>query len=332
MKTSKALLLYLVLLFAGGSASSQQLYWMKGGTNTSRVTGNKSERFTPQLGYQFGVGFEKIFSNPLGVKMELYFNKKGFHENGDILNTLDGWIDNQVNQTSLLVPVVGTIHFKRWFLEGGFSFDFLLHSDQLYIKTLNVSKPSPIVEIQENVDDFRNTELGYLLGAGVQLYKGIYITGRYTQALSPIGLEYAWKRMSYIQFALNVRMGDVFTPKPMVLNASTLPTNVIRSYEVLTERNISRVNFVREGDGDQIRFSFPAVESGNLQVSDMMLETSAGFVNLEGIRSTIREASFPLTCRLRYVVTNPITSNQYESYIEFRIEEAGLWNVSIQNN
>lgn len=325
-------MLYLVLLLAGGSASSQHLFWIKGGTNTSRVTGNKSERYTPQLGYQFGVGFEKIFSNPLGVKMELYFNKKGFHENGDMPNTLDGLINNQVKQTSLLVPVVGTIHFKRWFLEGGFSFDFLLHSNQLFIKTYNASKPSPVVETHENLHEFGNFELGYLVGAGVQLFKGIYITGRYTQALSPIGIDYSWKRMSYIQFALNVRMGEVFTPKPMALNAPTIQSNVSRPYEVLTERNISRVNFVREGDGDQIRFRFPAVESGNLQVADMMLETSAGFVNLEGIRSTIREASFPLTCRLRYMVTNSISGNQYESYIEFRIEEAGLWNVSIQNN
>ncbi len=333
MKTNRAFLLCIVLLLVGVKANSQHLFWIKGGTNISRVTGNKSDLFSPKLGYQYGIGFEKIFSNPLGVKMELFLNEKGFHsENVAMPNTQDGLIDNQVNQTSLLIPVVLTLHLKRLFFEGGFSFDLLLRSSQYLKETYNSSKPAPVVEIQENVHDFNNPELGYLVGAGVKLYKGLYLSGRYTQALTPIGVDYNWKRMSYIQFALNVRLGDMFTPKPITVNSSTMQSETSRPYELLAERNISRVNFVREGDGDQVKFRFQSVESGNLQVTDVTLESSTGFVNLDGVRSSIREASFPLTCRMRYVVTNPLTSNRYESYIEFQIKEAGIWNISIQNN
>ncbi|MFO7977955.1 MAG: outer membrane beta-barrel protein, partial [Bacteroidales bacterium] len=174
MKTNRALLLCIVLLLVGVRAHSQQLFWIKGGANISRVTGNKSNMFSPQAGYQLGVGFEKIFSDPLGLKMELFLNEKGFHsENVAMPNTQDGLIDNHLQQTSLLVPIIGTLHFKRWFFEGGFSFDFTLRSNQVLMETYNSSKPTPVVEIQENVHEFNNPELGYLVGAGVQVYKGL---------------------------------------------------------------------------------------------------------------------------------------------------------------
>lgn len=334
MNLKKTLLTLIFLSFVNFSSISQQLHWIKAGGHYARVAGLQTSTFVPQVGFHLGGGMEKIFSNPVGIKLEAVFNQKGFlsEEIKEYESNTRLWL-NETEQYSLLLPVSGTLHFNRMYFELGFSLDFLLKSNQYEKETITFfATNNTIINEYHNRHKLSNPELAYHVGLGIKLFNGLNLTARFSQALTPIGIDYNWKRINYAQVGLAMRIGESFEPTPLTAFSTQTNNTRVAPFRVLSLQNITRVQFNRDGEGNQIRFRWQSVDSGLLQISNINLEVSNGFINSGGNRVFVSDVSFPMTGRLRYTTTNPITSQQSESYVEFEITNPGVWTISILNN
>ncbi|MFO7445757.1 MAG: hypothetical protein R6W90_05285 [Ignavibacteriaceae bacterium] len=65
-----------ILFFHSTVAFSQKFYSLSAGVNIGNVGAIGKTRYFQQYGFHAGVGYEKIFSDPLGIRYELMLNKK----------------------------------------------------------------------------------------------------------------------------------------------------------------------------------------------------------------------------------------------------------------
>ena len=323
----------LFLLFITG-LQSQDLFWLRAGGNYARVTGVRADIYTPQSGYLFGAGYEKIFSNPFGIKLEMNYYKKGFRS----LSTLESnnavmTFRNEVDQSSLAIPLFLTMHLKRFYFELGLSWDYLLSSHQYEKETINyVNSSTPVIREYYDRHELRNPERTYMAGVGLRLTDGMHLSARYVQGLTPLGVDYLWTRMSYFQVSLNMRLGKRFDPVPLGVVSSISENGKSSSYRVISHQYITNIDFNRMGDGNQINFRWRGAEVGNVSITNVSIVPSSGYLTTSGNRVMIADVTYPVTCNMRYTVTHNISRDTYESLVEFRIDEAGIWTVTLQNH
>lgn len=334
MRSNQGLLLFILLIPTCMQAlQAQGIWWLRAGGHYSRITGIQSNHYTPQMGFHLGAGFERIFSKSAGWKAEALINSKGFtsfYESSTLHSYQSS--SNQVEQLSLLIPLQGTWHGKLFALELGPYFDFLIKSSQYQINKVRygTGELTQTELTDHSFNAYRNPEMGMALGAGLELFSGIYIKARYMQAFTPLGNDYHWRRMSRLQFSLSKRFGRVVAREPMyqVASAHDLRKDL---YRIGSRQQIGQVVVNRLDSGRQVIFRWRAAETGALQISQISLEASSGLITGSGSQLRITEASFPLSIRLRFTVTNPTSQQSYESNLELEILEPGLWNVGIWN-
>jgi hypothetical protein len=334
MKTKSIIFFFAIFTFLHFKTYSQDFYWLKGGWQYVRVSGHNSQIYTPRNTFHFGGGVEKLFSNPYGLKLEVNINQKGF--NSFISEETQSYLrirQNDVDQLSLAFPVLGTLHLRRMHFEMGISLDFLLQSDQHDRETTiyNTNGESVIKDHYNHVK-FMNPELAAMWGIGIRLFKGMHLSARYIQGLSPISRTYNWTRMSYAQVSLSLRLGEDITPMKISELSSMRSNEHSENYRINSHRNISRIIFTRTGDGNQIRFRWQAAEGGSMTVSNINIETNSGIVTGTGSQVMATDVVFPVSCRVYYTMTNTLSGQSYESMLDFMIDRAGLWTVTLHNN
>jgi len=333
MKTKHFSLTCLLFIILTTGIQAQNAYWLRGGWQYVRVSGHQSQIYNPETTHNFGFGYERIFSNPYGYKIELYYNDKGFNSYREqtFRNSVRSWI-NEVEQTSLAIPIFLTMHTNRFFIEAGLNFDFLLSSRQTERTIIQSESSSPVIVEEYNRVNFFNPELGAIGGVGIKLFRDMYLSARYIQGLTPISRAYNWTRMSYLQVSLSMRLGQSFTPVRLSEVSAMRTGQEVTNYRIFSHRNITRAQFSRTGDGYQVRFRWQALESGTLTVSNINLESNSGHVTTTGHQVIITDIIFPVNCRLQYTITNPLSGQSYENTLEFEIYEAGVWTVTLNNN
>lgn len=312
---------------------AQNAYWLRGGWQYVRVSGHQSHIYNPETAHYFGFGYERIFSNPYGFKIEMYYNEKGFNSlrKQNSQSILRSYL-NQVEQTSIAIPIFATLHTDRVFFEAGLNFDFLLRSNQLEKTITQSGSSNPYIEEEYNRVKFYNPELGAIGGVGIRLFRGMHLSARYVQGLSPISRAYNWTRMSYAQLSLSMRLGQSFTPVSLAEVSAMRTGREVSNFRIISHRNISRAQFNRTSDGNQVRLRWQAAESGALTVSNINLETNSGLVTSTGNQVIVTDIIFPVNFRLNYTMTNSLSGQSYENTLEFEIYEAGVWTVTLHNN
>lgn len=334
MKTLRFAAIAACIIISSQHLHSQTVYWLRAGSSYSWVTGLHTEHYNSRTGYQFGGGIERIISNPIGLKAELLFNKKGFssHREQHTSQFHRSWI-NEVDQIALSLPVLSTLYFKKAHLEYGLYLDYLVKTSQLVqeSRTSLTGEEQFFNEIKDR-DTFKNPELGFIFGGSLELFQGVFASVRFVQGFSHLGLDYPWIRNRAMQFSLTKRIGGDFTPAPVAFLSPQGEGSTKSSYLVLGQQNVNRVAFNRLFDGSEVVLRWLGAESGMLQITDISVVHSSGHQTPTGYEVRINDATFPINIRIRYTVRNTLSGNTYNSQLDMVVNEAGAWNVTIHNN
>ena len=76
----KRVLLIFILFAALLQVKAQKTYdlYIEGGANVCKITGMKAGNFKSVPGYHFGIGYDYLFSDPVGVNLGFFFNNRGY--------------------------------------------------------------------------------------------------------------------------------------------------------------------------------------------------------------------------------------------------------------
>jgi len=106
----------------------------------------------------------------------------------------------------------------------------------------------------------------------------------------------------------------------------------IKQYDVLQTRYIARSTFTKIGESPkQVKIKLMLGGLPNNDVQDFSLIYSSGDDFRLGSAYVIQNATFPVTIRITYLTWNVLRTVLSPAAIEFRINEPGNWDVSIQN-
>lgn len=334
MKTLRIAIVAFSIIVSFNCVQSQSLYWFKAGGSYGWVSGLNTNFYTSRTGYEFGVGIERIISNPIGIKAELLYKNKGFSSLREQQTaTYSRLWQNDVEQIALSIPVISTLNFKMGSFEFGLYADYLLESKQLELETTTYYDDSHNYHRENiNSDTFSNPEIGFIVGGNIELYHGLFISMRLVQGFTHLGQDYPWQRNSSVQVSLSKRIGGGFTPKPLASRKAVEDSDMVSSYRVLSQQNITRFNFQRLYDGDELILRWAGAESGSLEISDISIMHSSGHQAASVHEVRISNVIFPVNLRVRYSVRNTMSGNTYNSQADLVINEAGAWNIILNNN
>lgn len=316
-------------------AISQKFYSLSAGANICNVGAIGKTRYFQQYGFHAGVGYEKIFSDPLGVRYEIMLNTKKI---SSLLreNTIsrDYKFYNDIDLVTIGIPVLTTLHFKRFSFELGPYFDFLLHAKQVEREWI-YQKYGDYVEEEIFYDrqNLKNLEIGFILGMKAPLTKNISLSARYAQGFTPIGREYLWTRFNMFQFSAVFNIGKRFAPskmKPLPKLSDNQSDNI--QYRTVTSNHINRIDYAKVGPGNRIYFRIRSADFSSVIISDFTIEASSGYTIITATEKSINDVIFPFQGTIRYTVTNSVSRSSYESYLQFTINESGVWEIGLVNN
>lgn len=324
---------FLHSLLAG--SFSQKFYSIGAGGNIFNVSSIGKEVYNTKYGFHFSAGAEKIFSDPLGIRLELIFNTKQISsllvENSV---SREYKFFNDIEMSTIGIPVLATLHFKHFIVETGPYFDFLLHSKQKERELIYYYYGSYYDEkIFYDRQSINNPEIGFILGLKIPVYRNIDISARYAQGFTPIGREYLWTRLNMLQFSTVIQFGDKFSPsrvKPIPKNRETSDAPI--QYQTTASSHITRIDYSKVAPGNRIYFRIRSSDFSTVFISDFTIQGTSGSVIVTGTEKAINDVIFPFQGVIRYTVTNSLSKSSYESYLEFRINESGIWEIGLINN
>jgi hypothetical protein len=334
MKTLRIAIVAAFVIVFINCVQSQTLYWLRAGGSYDWVSGLNTEFYTSRTGYEFGGGIEKIISNPIGIKAELLYKKKGFSsfKEQHLENSYRLW-QNDVDQIALSIPLISTLNFKRCGFDFGLYLDYLLQTKQYELEATTYFDDSNEIRYEFlNRDKFRSPELGFIVGGNVEIFGGLFFSARFVQGFTSLGESYAWKRNSSFHVSLSKRIGSGFSPKPLAMGRSIEDAEIKSSYRVLNQQNITRINFHRLYDGEELILRWAGAEGGSLQISDISIMHSSGHQTISANEVRISNVVFPVNLRVRYSVRNVMSGNTYNSQVDIEINDAGAWNIILNNN
>jgi hypothetical protein len=315
------------------NAFSQDFYTIGLGGNIINARSFKKVNYHTRHGLNLSLGYEKIFSDPVGFRLELSLNTKEVNSlfSETSVDRIYRLYDD-IEMLTLGIPLLTTLHFRRLSLEAGLYFDFLLHSEQrereiIYFPYGDVTEENTFSDRQT----FTNPEMGVLFGLKVPVTRFFSLSTRYVQGFTPIGPEYRWVRMNMLQFAGIIRIGGNYTPSRLAPVSRAKPSTV-QNYRTVTSQGIQRIDYTRVGAGRRIYFRIRSSDFSTVFVTDFTIQSSSGIVRISGTEKAIDDVVFPFTGSVRYTVTNNISRTTYESYFEFQINESGIWEINLVNN
>ena len=95
-------------------------------------------------------------------------------------------------------------------------------------------------------------------------------------------------------------------------------------------RNVPRINIVKLGEAarSEVQFVFNSV--GTQNPKDVLISGSSGTEEQTVLFIGYRDCEVPFKGTLTYTVAAALGSSDIESYLEFEINEPGVWRVQIQ--
>ena len=179
----------------------------------------------------------------------------------------------------------------------------------------------------------KNLEIGFILGMKAPLTKNISLSARYAQGFTPIGREYLWTRFNMFQFSAVFNIGKRFAPskmKPLPKLSDNQSDNI--QYRTVTSNHINRIDYAKVGPGNRIYFRIRSADFSSVIISDFTIEASSGYTIITATEKSINDVIFPFQGTIRYTVTNSVSRSSYESYLQFTINESGVWEIGLVNN
>jgi len=105
-------------------------------------------------------------------------------------------------------------------------------------------------------------------------------------------------------------------------------TNETSPYKVTRKRGVSRVNFFRQSEGNEIAIKFK--RSGTYsRVGVQGLYYSSGYQTSESYPLRIEGVSFPFEGRVVFNAPNLLNSSSNEYRVSFQIDKPGYWEVIV---
>lgn len=101
--------------------------------------------------------------------------------------------------------------------------------------------------------------------------------------------------------------------------------------EVVAKESIMSYNFRREGDGNRITIEFRLNGQMNRELEDLDIAISSGSEFRNGANIGYEDVVFPVYIKVRYMSYNAAHTFLHPVLFEFKIEQAGRWNVLINN-
>ena len=105
-----------------------------------------------------------------------------------------------------------------------------------------------------------------------------------------------------------------------------------KRYEVLQSRYIARSSFIKTANTpNQVKVKLTLGGSPNTSVQDFSMTQTSGDEFRPGNAYGLQNVTFPVTVRLQYRTWNVMHTVLTDVTFEFRINEAGSWEVTVQN-
>jgi len=131
--------------------------------------------------------------------------------------------------------------------------------------------------------------------------------GRFTIAEADSSFTGIWKRDEFI--------------REIDSAAKELP-----AFEVFFKRNLTRVRFVRNGDGDKVLFNY-ADAAGNRQISALNTFGTSGHVINYSRHFGYESVVFPFEGKISFTAPSRTGMVVYQIELHFRINEPGIWEI-----
>lgn len=100
------------------------------------------------------------------------------------------------------------------------------------------------------------------------------------------------------------------------------------AYKIIYQRNVTRVRFVRTGEGDKVLFNI-ADAAGNRPISTLNTFGSSGFVINYSRHFGFEEVSYPFEGKISFTAPSRSGLVIYQIELFFEISEPGLWEISL---
>ena len=107
---------------------------------------------------------------------------------------------------------------------------------------------------------------------------------------------------------------------------------LIPPYEVMRTESVSRFNIIKSvGAADEVRIRIIQGGSDNRTVSNLSISSSSGDEFRTDNVYGLEKVSFPLDVKVSYTSRTQFGTSQFRVMFEFRINEPGVWEVTITN-
>lgn len=348
MKRATFASVIILLLVCASISNAQTLVGIRGGFNYSKINGIGSigNYYSWKNGYNVGVFMSHNIGEKLFFQPELVFSTRGY-------NYLKIYPDNrvlsgdttQLSQNTRInyidIPLLARLQFKRVFMEAGPQFGYLLSSKSYNEHILN--KNGDLTYLISSVNS-RNAmepiDIGFILGVGYQTKHGIGLGFRFNQGFREVVKRVNWQKNVVLQLSASYTWGF----KAYALAEKTKSKEVKdeyfisknknksqeRSYRITSSRNVPRINIVKIGEAvrSEVQIVFNSV--GTQNPKDVLISGSSGTEEQTALFIGYRDCEVPFKGTLTYTVAAALGSSAIESYLEFEINEPGVWRVQIQ--
>lgn len=179
------LLLFSMFLLA---FNAQAQFGVKAGVNRAVLSGNIGDGAEYQTSYQAGIFYEAKIFGPISLQPELLYSLQGAQAR-NLFRDQD-WESFDTKLHYLTLPVLLKATIGPVFVEAGPQFSYLVSSQdkgRSNLNTFSSGLPQYLDFNRTNGDDYKKSDLGVALGAGIKLPLGLAVGARFTTSLNNIG-------------------------------------------------------------------------------------------------------------------------------------------------
>jgi len=103
------------------------------------------------------------------------------------------------------------------------------------------------------------------------------------------------------------------------------------SYDIVRKDNLLSVNISKEGSGNTIVIRYLMKGQINSKVRGLSMVYSSGTTFKTGTYEGLQDVRFPLELKITYNTNNPISRSSFDVVFECIINEAGKWEITLNN-
>lgn len=332
------------LLLSFRIAQAQTFVGVRGGASYSRVNGigTTGSSYDWVKSIHGGVFINTNIGESLSLQPEVIYSPRGFtfvkqYEGNKVVNRDTIRYEQDARLNYIDFPVLVRLHGRRYYLEAGPQFSYLLDGRRRDTHTTKNNGVVNQVETEHNLKNIAEpVDLGFIVGLGYQTDFGIGIGLRYNQGFREIIDQQNWQKNVLLQASASYVLGyGGFMKRTNAALQEGAKTNVAsaragkerrRSYRILHKVNVQRVRFVKVGESEnpQVEFRFSSV--GGHNPDNLIISGSSG-TEENGLFTGFRNVQFPYKGSIRFSVPASIGLGSVESYMEFEILEPGIWQI-----